>query len=267
MTHAAAFPASPDGERRPRVCPSLLAQLSDPHLDVGAGDRGSAEALAAAVAAVLALRPLPGAVVITGDVANGGAAAEYERVHELLEPLPMPVHVLAGNHDDRDALRERFGVPGSGPLQYVARCDGLRLVVCDTQRPGRDDGALDGGRLEWLEAQLAAEPDAPTIVAMHHPPVAIGLPVLDAIGVAEPDRLALGDLLARSPQVRRVVAGHVHRSAFGTLGGCGVFACASTHLQAPLEIGSQELRLVEEPPAIALHVALDGGLVSHVQPV
>jgi hypothetical protein len=67
--------------------------------------------------------------------------------------------------------------------------------------------------------------------------------------------------------VRRVVAGHVHRAVFGVHGGCGVFACASTHLQAPLEIGSQELRLVEEPPAIALHVALDGGLVSHVQPV
>jgi Icc protein len=267
MTHAAAFPASPDGERRPGMSPPLLAQLSDPHIDVGPGDRGSAQALAGAVAAVLALRPLPDAVVITGDIANDGAAAEYERVQGLLEPLPMPVHVLPGNHDDRDALRERFAVPGSGPLQYVARCDGLRLVVCDSQRPGRADGALDGGRLEWLEAQLAAEPDAPTIVAMHHPPVAIGLPVLDAIGVAEPDRVALGDLLARSPQVRRVVAGHVHRTAFGTIGGCAVFACASTHLQSPLEIGLQELRLVEERPVIAVHVSLDGGLVSHVQPV
>jgi 3',5'-cyclic-AMP phosphodiesterase len=249
------------------VTPTLLAQLSDPHIDVGPGDRGSAEALAAAVAAVLALRPRPDAVVITGDVANGGAAAEYARVRELLEPLPMALHVLPGNHDDRDALRDRFAVPGSGPLQYVAHCGDLRLVVCDTQRPGHDDGALDGGRLEWLEAQLPAEPDAPTIVAMHHPPVAIGLPVLDAIGIAEPDRVALGELLARSPQVRRVVAGHVHRTAFGTIGGCGVFACASTHLQAPLEIGSPELRLIEAPPAIALHVALDGGLVSHVQPV
>jgi 3',5'-cyclic-AMP phosphodiesterase len=249
------------------VTRTLLAHLTDPHLDVGPGDRGSAEALAAAVAAVLALRPLPDAVVITGDIANGGAAAEYERVHELLAPLPMPVHVLPGNHDDRDALRERFAVPGTGPLHYVARCGDLRLVVCDTQRPGRDDGALDGGRLEWLEAQLAAEPEVATIVAMHHPPVAIGLPVLDAIGVAEPDRVALGELLARSPQVRRVVAGHVHRTAFAMLGGCGVFACASTHLQAPLEIGSQELRLIEERPVIALHAALDGGLVSHVQPV
>jgi Icc protein len=247
------------------VTPPLLAQLSDPHIEVGPGDRGSAEALAAAVAAVLALRPLPDAVVITGDVANGGAAAEYERAHELLAPLTMPVHVLPGNHDDRDGLRERFAVAGDGPLQYVALVRDLRLVVCDTQRPGEDGGALDGGRLDWIEEQLDA--DVPTVLAMHHPPVAIGLPVLDAIGIAEPERTALGELLARSPEVRRVIAGHVHRSAFGTIGGCGVFACASTHLQAPLEIGSPELRLIDEPSAIALHVALDGGLVSHVQPL
>jgi 3',5'-cyclic-AMP phosphodiesterase len=245
------------------VTPPLLAQLSDPHIEVGAGDRGSAEALAAAVAAVLALRPLP--VVITGDVANGGAAVEYERAHELLAPLTMPVHMLPGNHDDRDGLRERFAVPGDGPVQYVAQVGDLRLVVCDTQRPGEDGGALDDGRLDWIEAQL--DPDVPTVLAMHHPPVAIGLPVLDAIGIAEPERTELGELLARSPQVRRVIAGHVHRSAFGTIGGCGVFACASTHLQAPLEIGSPELRLIEEPSAIALHVGLDGGLVSHVQPL
>jgi Icc protein len=247
------------------VSPTLLAQLTDPHIDVGPGDRGSSEALAAAVQAVLALRPLPDAVVVTGDIANGGTATEYERAHELLAALPMPVHVLPGNHDDRDALRERFAVPGDGPLQYVAQVGDLRLVVCDTQRPGHDGGALDGGRLEWLEAQLDA--GVPTVVALHHPPVAIGLPVLDAIGIAEPERTALADLLERSPQVRRVVAGHVHRTVFGMHGGCGVFACASTHLQAPLEIGSQELRLIEEPPAIALHAALDGGFVSHVQPV
>jgi Icc protein len=244
---------------------TLLAQLSDPHLDVGPGDVGSADALARAVGAVLALRPLPDAVVVTGDIANSGGAGEYERAHELLEPLPMPVHVLPGNHDDRDLLRERFGVPGDGPLQYVATVGDLRLVVCDTKRPGRDDGALDDGRLEWLEAQLADQ--VPTIVAMHHPPVAIGLPVLDGIGIAEPDRIALAELLARSPHVKRVVAGHVHRSVFGTLRGCGVFACASTHLQAPLEIGSQELRLIPETPAIALHAALDGAIASHVQPL
>jgi len=102
---------------------------------------------------------------------------------------------------------------------------------------------------------------------MHHPPIVIGLPVLDAIGLAAPCRAGLEALLARSPQVKRVVAGHVHRSVFGTFGGCGVMACASTNLQAPLEIGAPGLRLVPETPAIALHVALDGGVASHIQPI
>jgi len=249
------------------VTPSLLAQLSDPHVRLD-DDGASARALEAAVEAVLALRPLPQAVLVTGDIANGGDAREYERVRELLAPLTMPVHVLPGNHDDRDLLREHFGLDGAGapgePLQYTARCGELRVVVCDTMRPGRDDGEL---RRDWLQAQLAAEPEPPTIVAVHHVPLTIGLPVLDEIGLPAGDRDWLAELLARSPHVRRVVGGHVHRTVVGTLGGCGVLACTSNHLQARLEIGTPELSWVPEPAAFALHALLDGELVSHVQPI
>jgi 3',5'-cyclic AMP phosphodiesterase CpdA len=245
---------------------SLLAQLSDPHMRVGADDGASATALAAAVDAVLGLRPVPHAVLVSGDIADTGAAREYERVRELLAPLPMPVHVLPGNHDDRAALREHFGLPGApdDPLQYTVPCADLRLVVCDSTRPGYDGGEL---RLDWLDQRLAAEPGAPTIVAMHHVPLTIGLPVLDEIGFPPDETRALGELLARSKQVRRVVAGHVHRTVLGTLGGCGVLACTSTNQQARLEIGSPELAFTQEPPAFALHALLDDELVSHVQPI
>jgi 3',5'-cyclic-AMP phosphodiesterase len=110
----------------------ILAQLSDPHMRLPPDDEGSGEALAAAVRAVLALDPLPDAVVVTGDLANGATAAEYARVRELLEPLPMPVHLLPGNHDDSTV------VEGG----YVVRVGALRLVACDTTIPGRDDGEL-----------------------------------------------------------------------------------------------------------------------------
>jgi hypothetical protein len=43
--------------------------------------------------------------------------------------------------------------------------------------------------------------------------------------------------------------------------------CPSTHLQAPLEIPGDELRLVPDPPAFALHAAIDGEVVSHLQPL
>jgi Icc protein len=240
----------------------VIAQLSDPHVRIPE-EHGSATALGRAVAAVLELEPLPDAVLVTGDLAEHADAAEYERVRELLAPLPMPVHVLPGNHDDPLAMREHFPLDGDGPYQYAARCGALRLVVCDSSRRGRDDGELD---LDWLEAQLAAE-DAPTIVAMHHPPLLTGIGGLDAIGLPTAQRAALAELLARSPHVRRVAAGHVHRGAFGALGGCGVVACPSTNLQARLQIGTEGFEIGDDPPAFAVHALVDGELVSHVQPI
>jgi 3',5'-cyclic-AMP phosphodiesterase len=237
----------------------VIAQLSDPHVRVGPDDQGSAAALARAVAAVLEIEPLPDAVVVTGDLAEHAAPAEYERVRELLEPLPIPFHVLPGNHDDRDALRAAFPLDGDGPYRYAVACGDLRLVGCDTTRPGRDDGELD---LDWLAAQLD---DAPTVVAMHHPPLLTGIGGLDDIGLPEARRAALGELLARSPQVRRVVAGHVHRGAFDVLGGCGVVSCPSTNLQARLQIRAEGFEIGNDPPAILVHALLGGVLTTHVQ--
>lgn len=225
-----------------------IAQLSDPHIRVGPDDQGSAAALAAAVSAVLDLDPLPQAVLVTGDLAEHAAATEYDRFRELVAPLTMPVHVLPGNHD-RDL---------DWPGPHSVDCDGTRVVLCNTTIPGRDDGRLD---LDWLEAELAGE--ASTIVAMHHPPMEIGIGGLDAIGLPEADRAGLAALLARSPHVQRVVAGHVHRTAFGTLGACAVVTCASTNLQARLEIGSPGFTIVPEPPAFLVHA----GGVAHVQPI
>ena len=102
---------------------------------------------------------------------------------------------------------------------------------------------------------------------MHHPPLLTGIPVLDAIGLPAPRRAALGELLARFPDVRRVVAGHVHRTAYTVLGGCGVVTAPSTNLQARLEIGGQAFDFRPEPPGFLLHVELGGELVSHLQTV
>ena len=201
---------------------------------------------------MLALDPLPDAVIVTGDLADGAMPAEYDRVRELLEPLPMPVHVLPGNHDD----------PAVVEAGYVAQVGELRLIACDSTIPGRDDGRVD---LDWLAARLEEDRETPTIVAMHHPPILTGIGGLDVIGLA--NREALADLLERSPQVRRVIAGHVHRGAFGVVGGCGVVACPSTNLQAKLEIGAEGFTTVREPPAFAVHALVDGELVSHVQPI
>jgi 3',5'-cyclic AMP phosphodiesterase CpdA len=44
-------------------------------------------------------------VVITGDLVDSGAEAQYRHLRELLAPLRCPYHLMPGNHDDRDTLR------------------------------------------------------------------------------------------------------------------------------------------------------------------
>jgi 3',5'-cyclic-AMP phosphodiesterase len=252
--------------------PFLLAQLSDPH--VSDDDDAPALALAAAVRSVAALDPAPGAVLVSGDLAEHGSASEYERVRELLLALTMPVHVLAGNHDDRAAMRKSFPLPlaaadaPSEDYRYVTRCGPLRVIGCDTTQPGRADGALGDDRLTWLDARLTEDRDSPTIVAMHHLPVPTGIPAMDALGLAKADRVALADLVAAHPQVRRLVTGHVHRTVVGALGGCAVFACPGTHVEIVLDVREPtRLRIVPAAPAFAVHVALGGGIASHLQAV
>jgi 3',5'-cyclic AMP phosphodiesterase CpdA len=227
----------------------LLAQISDPHIRLD--DDASQPALAAAVDRVLTLRPAPVAVLVTGDIANSGDPAEHARADELLAPLQMPVLKLAGNHDLLGA-----------PLQYVAEAGGRRIVICDTSQPGRDDGVLD---VEWVAAQLV--PDVPTVIAMHHPPLVTGLQWVDDIGLPSADIEALGELLGRSPQVKLVVAGHIHRAASTVLGGCPVVTCASTNIQGALDFEATDMTLAAEPPSILVHAWLGAGLVTHVQQV
>jgi 3',5'-cyclic AMP phosphodiesterase CpdA len=235
----------------------MLAQLSDPHIRLGDGEREAAAALAAAVAAVAALDPAPDAVLVSGDLADHGDPREYARVKELLAPLAMPVHVLAGNHDDVAALEAVFG-----PAEYAVRAGPLRLIGLDSSVPGSDAGRVPVDR---LAQQLDADTGTPTVVAMHHLPVLTGVAPMDALGVPESDRRALAALLARHPQVERVVCGHVHRTMVGALGGVPVFACPGSHLQLELDFRPRaDLGFTGEPPGFALHVLLDGALTTHV---
>jgi 3',5'-cyclic-AMP phosphodiesterase len=226
-------------------------------------------ALAAAVEAVQALRPRPDAVLVSGDLAEHAEDGEYDQVRELLAPIDAPVHVLPGNHDDRAALRRHFDLPGvnSEPVQYAAELGPLRLVVLDTTRPGEDPGALDEERLSWLDAELESAPDAPTVLAMHHPPLMSGIPALDAIGLPAQDCRALAAVVERHPQVRRLVAGHMHRAITAVLAGRAVLAVPSTYMQARLDFLAERLKTVPEPAGFALHVLLDGEVISHVQQV
>lgn len=243
---------------------AILIQLSDPHLVEGDVERSAA--LLHAVSTAQRLAPGAVGVVVTGDIANNGAPAEYTAAHSALASFHVPVLVLPGNKDARPALREAFDLPGEphDRIQGVVEVGPLRVITCDTLVPGEFGGDLD---VEWLREQLDGDRSTPTVIAMHHPPVLIGSPGLDPIGLPQAQRAALAAVLAESPNVLRIIAGHVHRAATATLGGVPVTTAPSVSFQLDLDLVGDQITQNDEPAGFALHVLTDEGLVTHVLPL
>ena len=222
-----------------------------------------------ALRAVAALRPVPDAVVISGDLTDCGLTAEYECVANMMQRWlgHLPVHVVPGNHDRRENFRAQLrpwhrAGDESAFVQYVVENLPVRLVMLDSVTPGAGHGSLCNDRLAWLDAALAEAPATPTMLVMHHPPILCGLPILDRLNLRQAP--ALAELLLRHPQVERILCGHNHRAITGRLAQAIVMVCPSVVHQSELAFEHDQGRLVMEPPAFQLHRRMpDGQLVSH----
>jgi Icc protein len=244
----------------------LLAQISDLHIDGGEERTARAERVMGYLAALP--RPVD-AVLVTGDVADHGEAAEYQVARELLGG-PAPVLVCPGNHDRRAGFRrvllgDQDG--GEGPVNQLHHLDGVTLALCDSTVPGQDGGYLDDETVGWLDAALAAARGRPALVAMHHPPVPVGVPFIDDIRQAGEDRLA--DVVHRHDHVVAVLCGHAHTAASTWFAGRQLLVApgvAST-LLLPAERPAGDILDGHAPAAIAFHLLEDGRLTTHFRVV
>jgi 3',5'-cyclic AMP phosphodiesterase CpdA len=253
----------------------LIAQITDTHIKpegaLAYGRVDTAEFLARAVEHLLHQSTPPDVVLATGDLVDAGSPEEYQRLRRLLAPLPMPVYLIPGNHDDRETLRREFAdhgyMPRDGFIQYVIDDGPVRLVAVDTLLPGAGGGLVDGDRIAWLDARLGEAPSKPTLIFMHHPPFKTGIAYMDTIGLEGADALAA--VVRRHAQVERVVCGHLHRTIHSRWAGTVASTAPSTAHQVGLDVREDaELTFTMEPPGYALHLwRPDVGLVSHVATV
>ncbi|HYQ78698.1 MAG TPA: phosphodiesterase [Solirubrobacterales bacterium] len=248
--------------------PTLLVQLSDIHIG---GDEEGLDPIPRLEAVIEAVRTLPNrpdAALISGDLSDDGSAEGYRLAGEMLARLEVPLHVIPGNHDDRRRLREAFDLPGTEdePINYCAAVGDLRLVAFDSIVPGQDPGDFPPEQLRWLDRELAAAPEAPTLLALHHTPLTTGIPEWDAINLLAPQREALAEVVARHPQLRAIVGGHLHRVAVSALAGCPVLAAPSTYWQVRPNFEQDRVDPVDTP-GFAIHSLRDGELSSQVESV
>lgn len=254
----------------------IIAQLSDfharPHGRPAYGVIDTNAAIGRAIDAVLAMPLQPDCVLVTGDLTDCGLAEEYAIVRDELARLPMPVYLVPGNHDRRENFvaalsAQRDYPPGDGPLNYVIEDFPVRLIGLDTLVPGESGGALSPASEAWLAETLADGAGRPTLVFMHHPPFRVAVDGMDGILCRVSPGFA--GLIAKHPEIERIVCGHYHRPIQRRFAGTVGYVAPGTAHQVALDLrrGTGN-RMVMEPPAFAVHAwDPEAGIVSHLQPI
>lgn len=247
--------------------PLTLWQFTDTHLaaDPAATLMGVnvLDTLREVVAAARADRPRPNLVIATGDLVHDESSAGYRLLADTLRALPAPVYCLPGNHDAPARMSE---VLRSGPVRYEKEwlAGGRQVILLDSTEPGQAGGRLSANELGRLHDALRRRPEHHALLALHHPPVAIGSPWMDAMGLANADELF--EVIDAFPQVRGVVWGHIHQEFDDERRGVRLLGTPSTCVQfAPC---MEECVIDSQPPGyrwIRLHG--DGRIDSAVRRV
>lgn len=203
--------------------------------------------------------------ILAGDLADHGDAASYERLKALLEGLSVPVHVTLGNHDDRPTYLEVFGrdaADADGFLNFVIDAKGYRIIVLDSSEPGRVEGVLCERRLQWLEARLAEATDRPVIVVLHHHAGDLHLDV-DRVKLVQAEHFI--DILKHHPDVRQVIAGHVHIATTGVWRGIPMSTLGGGHYNVSAHLPGMEgeQARLEGPGQYAVVLAEEDSVLVH----
>jgi Icc protein len=204
---------------RRKIDPDSWALLSDTHISTDPArvyqGVNLAGHLSTVVREILALKPNPAGVIISGDLAvNQGESGDYITLTGLLQPLrqaEVPVYLALGNHDQREHFRQVLRAPGAAgsavPDKEVAlvRSPRANWFVLDSLLKTIDSpGRLGDAQRAWLARTLDANPDKPAILVTHHNPGPREL-----AGPLE-DTQELFDLIRPRKQVKAWVFGHSH---------------------------------------------------------
>ncbi len=217
-----------------------FVHISDTHISADPGfahyGHGSLSNLKNLINAINALTFPVDFVLHTGDIAEDRSEEAYRLARRVLDGLRAPIHYVAGNHDDADAMQRVLldRAPEDRRLDYGFSAGGVRVEVLDSRGPKDPEGTLTDGQLEAIRA-VCVPHGPPLVICLHHPPFPLDSLWLDE-GWMTPKGRTPTMLLDRGAEflealspardrIRGVFFGHVHR-AYQVMHGGILFSCA-----------------------------------------
>ena len=147
---------------------------------------------------------------VLGDTGDSAVFSQALAIAGILAGAPVPVYVVRGNHDYRNARRIAF-LRRLGPPYYVIRMGGATVVVLDNAGEYLPTFWRRSSQYRWWRERLAEPRAGPLLVAMHKPPFDRRTGPRRAPMLDEPfARALMADFKAAG--VEAVLTGHVHET-------------------------------------------------------
>jgi Icc protein len=199
------------------------------------------------------------AVIVSGDLTHEGTAAACEHLSKLLHLFPVPVYVLAGNHDSLPTLQQHLldqhiSMPDSIELPH------WQLLFADSHVEQQPAGHIEKSQCQRICQQLSAN-RKPALLFSHHPPMPVDCAWLDDITIDNGDEFL--EQLAIYPQLSHILFGHIHQQWQGQYKHMTLLGCPSSCAQFKPQ--SDSFAIDNKPPGyrtIQLHD--DGAIDSQV---
>jgi 3',5'-cyclic-AMP phosphodiesterase len=209
-----------------------VVQLSDTHLYADLEGKlvgvTTSRSLRSVLAAIGNLQPRPDLLLLTGDLSQDESLESYQYLQTWLVKLGIPNYWLPGNHDCLPQMQAAITTQLCSQRQSFYK-GGWKFLLLNSQAVGKVHGEFSPQTLMWLELELQADPDSPTLIACHHPPIPVGSPWIDKISLQNPEPFLA--LVERYPQIKVVLSGHVHQPSRQELKGISYLTCPSTCIQ------------------------------------
>ena len=209
-----------------------LLQFTDTHIYPAPGQRfdgvDTEKTLVQVIAHARKFHRPPDAILLTGDLVHEPEPAAYERLARILETESSPVFCIPGNHDE-PTLMHKILATGKISTGKSILCNRWIVVLLDTYLPDTHAGKLGEKELAFLDLTLTGHKDKHALICLHHPPVSVGSPWMDRMGLQNP-----GDLFSvtdRHPQVRGILCGHIHQEFNCVRSNVQIMATPSTCVQ------------------------------------
>lgn len=223
-----------------------VLQITDCHLRAEADGvllgMNTRESFERVLAMALCECPGPDLVLMSGDLAQDGSAEAYQYLQEALKVFSCPVVWFPGNHDDLQTMKAV--IDGGSELTGDLVTGTWQWIFLDSSSPGHVHGRLGEAEMKRVEAVLDANVQPNVAIALHHHPVSLGSGWLDEIGLK--DYRELLALVARYPEVRLLLWGHVHQEYDDTQDKVRLLSTPSTCIQ--FKPGSADFAVDTEAP-------------------